>query len=373
MIDFRYHLVSLISVFMALAVGIVLGAGPLKESIGDTLTGEVDALRQTAADLRTELDETGVVLGQTEDAFAAVAPDLLDGILDGRRVAVIGIGDADGSTLDRVSERLEEAGAEVSGTVRVTQEWSDTSRRTYRQTLAATLVDYLDPRPATDAGTPVELAEALVQGLTTRAEANPDALSEEAGVVLDLLREGGLVEIDGEVTGPADALVLVAGPAAHEPATEDGAADAEPTQEELAEIEACVTAAAAIAVAAQTRSSGAVVAADALTDDGVIQVLRENVRTTRSVSTVTGVDTLIGQVSVPLALAERIGGGAGHYGTDADVTGRVPGRVVLPPPDRPVVVPEEDLPPGDADVEGSVDQPGGEATVEESADAEASG
>ena len=32
MIDFRYHLVSLISVFLALAVGIALGAGPLKET-----------------------------------------------------------------------------------------------------------------------------------------------------------------------------------------------------------------------------------------------------------------------------------------------------------------------------------------------------
>ena len=44
-IDFRYHLVSLVSVFLALAVGIVLGAGPLKESIGDTLTGQVEQLR----------------------------------------------------------------------------------------------------------------------------------------------------------------------------------------------------------------------------------------------------------------------------------------------------------------------------------------
>ena len=35
MIDFRYHLVSLVSVFLALAVGIVLGAGPLKDTIGD--------------------------------------------------------------------------------------------------------------------------------------------------------------------------------------------------------------------------------------------------------------------------------------------------------------------------------------------------
>ena len=77
MIDFRYHLVSLISVFLALAVGIVLGAGPLKESIGDTLTGEVDTLRRRAADLRAELDSVSAELARTEDAWATVAPDLL--------------------------------------------------------------------------------------------------------------------------------------------------------------------------------------------------------------------------------------------------------------------------------------------------------
>jgi hypothetical protein len=45
-IDFRYHLVSLVSVFLALAVGIVLGAGPLRENLGDQLTKQVDALRK---------------------------------------------------------------------------------------------------------------------------------------------------------------------------------------------------------------------------------------------------------------------------------------------------------------------------------------
>ena len=45
MIDFRYHLVSIISVFLALAVGIVLGAGPLQANLGDQLSDQVAALR----------------------------------------------------------------------------------------------------------------------------------------------------------------------------------------------------------------------------------------------------------------------------------------------------------------------------------------
>ena len=56
MIDFRYHLVSIISIFLALAVGIVLGAGPLKGDLGTRLTQETTALRADKAQLRTELD-----------------------------------------------------------------------------------------------------------------------------------------------------------------------------------------------------------------------------------------------------------------------------------------------------------------------------
>ena len=136
MIDFRYHLVSLISVFLALAVGIVLGAGPLKEAIGDTLTGEVEALRTRAADLRTELDATQADLALSEEAFAVVAPDLLDGVMSQRRVAVIRVGDIAPSVVEAVSDRLRQAGAEVTATVQVTEAWTDPSRRSYRQSLA---------------------------------------------------------------------------------------------------------------------------------------------------------------------------------------------------------------------------------------------
>ena len=57
MIDFRYHLVSLASVLIALAIGIVLGAGPLKEGISESLNSQVVQLRKEKTDLRTDLDD----------------------------------------------------------------------------------------------------------------------------------------------------------------------------------------------------------------------------------------------------------------------------------------------------------------------------
>ena len=72
MIDFRYHLVSLISVFLALAVGIALGAGPLEETIGNTLTGQVDQLRSERDQLRSDLDDAASDLAAS-DAFIEAA------------------------------------------------------------------------------------------------------------------------------------------------------------------------------------------------------------------------------------------------------------------------------------------------------------
>ncbi|MBN9375395.1 MAG: copper transporter, partial [Cellulomonas sp.] len=56
MVDFRYHLVSLVAVFLALACGIALGAGPLRDAIGDTVSGRNAALTAQNAQLTKERD-----------------------------------------------------------------------------------------------------------------------------------------------------------------------------------------------------------------------------------------------------------------------------------------------------------------------------
>src|SRR5690606_20722120 len=108
-IDFRYHLVSLISVFLALSIGIVLGAGPLKEAIGDQLTGQVESLRADKEDLRAQLDDaTGAAAAQ--DAFVAeTADDLLVGVLPGRQVAIVELGDVADEEIEAITAQLQAA------------------------------------------------------------------------------------------------------------------------------------------------------------------------------------------------------------------------------------------------------------------------
>lgn len=347
MIDFRYHLVSLISVFLALAVGIALGAGPLEQSIGDTLTGQVDQLRTERADLRAELDQSQTDLARSQSALDDVSGDLLADVLGERRVAVVEIAEVEPEVRDAVIARLEQAGASVTGTVRVTDAWTDPAQLAFRQSLAGRLVEYLDPQPADDAGTGTELAEALAQGLTAARPEDPDALTESAAVVLELLREGGLVELGGEVTVPADAVVVIAGPTVSAVQAEQVQADQESEEPEVAQeqeerLAGLLGAAQQISVAVQQRSAGAVVAGGDLVDPGLVQRLRADPATADLVSTVESVQRVSGQVAVPLALAARISGVVGHYGTADSATDRMPPRVVLPPVERAPQVPVEE-------------------------------
>ena len=82
-IDFRYHLVSIVSIFLALAVGIVLGAGPLKEDLGNTLTSEVKNLRQDKAALRGQLDQAERGTKARDEFTTASNRSLLAGALTG--------------------------------------------------------------------------------------------------------------------------------------------------------------------------------------------------------------------------------------------------------------------------------------------------
>lgn len=334
MIDFRYHIVSLISVFLALAVGIALGAGPLKETIGDTLTGQVEQLRGEKDALRAELDVTSGSLQDAETYIDAAGPQLLDGTLTDRRVAVVALGEIDESTRTAVDERLAQSGATVTAHVTLEDTWADPDARTFRQALVGQLLTYLDPVPADDAGVEGELASALVQALVTSDPTNPDALSDDASVLLQLLSssesDSPLVTVADPVTVPADAIVVLGVPITVP------TADATPSPEPSASV---VASQLAVLSAAQELSSGAVLADGPRGKGSLTDAVLADQELAASVTTVSGAELVTGQVNVPLALAARIAGTNGHYGFGDDET-PIPAAVVLPPVDRTPRVPD---------------------------------
>ena len=58
MINFRYHVVSIIGIFIALAVGVVLGAGPLQRTINTGMNPSSSAASSDPA-LSAQVDGRG--------------------------------------------------------------------------------------------------------------------------------------------------------------------------------------------------------------------------------------------------------------------------------------------------------------------------
>ena len=212
MIDFRYHLVSLIAVFLALALGIVLGSGPLREAIGDSVSGRTQELEQQVSELQGERDAAVADRDAADAALEAAGAGLVEGVLPGHRVAVVALGDVPDEVRAALDERLTQAGATVSAHVALTDAWYDPAQRSFRQGLVGFLLDYLDPVPPAGAGLEAELSQALVQGLVAADPAAPDQRTEDASVLLELLSTGDtpLVSLEAPVTEPADAVVVLA-------------------------------------------------------------------------------------------------------------------------------------------------------------------
>ena len=109
----RYHAASLVAVFIALAIGIVIGAGLADDvqtsanaELVDSLRSDLDAAEQRADDLDAEV--------QREQEFSAlVYPAFVDNRLAGESVGIVGLGGLDDRTAAAVEGALAPSGAEV--------------------------------------------------------------------------------------------------------------------------------------------------------------------------------------------------------------------------------------------------------------------
>ena len=103
MFDFRYHVVSLAAVFLALVIGILVGIGLSGRGVIDD--AERENLNEQIAELRGERDQARDQIGAAarrqgamEDFAAGTYPALVGGRLAGANVAVVAVGPVDGST-----------------------------------------------------------------------------------------------------------------------------------------------------------------------------------------------------------------------------------------------------------------------------------
>lgn len=314
MIDFRYHLVSLIAVFLAVALGIVIGTTALNAPILDDLEGEVAALTEDKRELETQTEELRTELDSGDAFEAAVAPTLVAGSLTDRSVVLVATGeDVPADLVEEVATLVDQAGGTVTGTVRLQPEYGDpaTAEELQSYVTGPGLPSGVTLPETDDTG---RLAGSLLAQVLVRpasAEASPPGGSPPGGgapdtaalsSVLAGLRALGVLEQDSPSVAPADFAVLLT----------TGA----PAEDDEARTDALVD----LALALDAAGSGAVVAGDAAAarDTGLVGAVRSDPENSAAVSTVDDVDSPSGRISTVLALGRESEGTSGAYGVGED-------------------------------------------------------
>lgn len=318
MIDFRYHLVSLISVFLALAVGIVLGAGPLRESLGAQLAGQVEQLRSEQDDLRAQADDLRTQNDHLSGFITEIGPDLVAGTLEQNDVVVISDHNSTRQPVQNLSGLLEHAGAR--SITRITLQpalWDPGSeqRRTDALDAVAGIAPVLLDR---DLDASEQLPDMIITLLTqdSSSEVTPGLRARVWQVLID----NQLVTIDGDAPPRASAVVY----AAAEPAQLTVASDDDPTAADRAQ--QLLTVQTRLLTALADSGTPSVLSVATPDNDGTVGILR-SVRgdnTFADLSTTDRLQASDGPVLAVLALIEQLRGGAGDYGTTADADARVP-------------------------------------------------
>lgn len=307
MINFRYHVVSLTAVFLALAIGLVVGTAALNGPIAEALNDKVNALSKEKSELRDRLTSTEDELNRREDFAVQAAPQLLGNHLTDRRVLLLVLPGAQ-DYVDGVSEMLTTAGATLTGRVDVQD----------KMTNPASSLDLLD---LADQALPPSVAGADLpansKGVETSGALLAEVLVDRVGVpvpaadlrsVLTAYVSSGFISLDGgKVTGPAEAVVVVA-------------AGPYKDRDAAGKNESVVT------VVEQFDKAGPIVVSGTDAGEGnVISAVRGDPALNKTISTVDNAPTSQGRVVTAMAVVEQlVRKKTGHYGNGSGVTALLP-------------------------------------------------
>ena len=193
LIDLKYHLISLVAVFLALAVGIVVGSSYIAGSSVKGLEKEFVKLRVDNRQQQLKIEDMRDEINRHLEFDRAVAPYLTDNQLSWRRIALIQTGDYSEAT-QSAKAILEKAGARVASVTTISNLDSESARER-----AIRAVEVITGE------TPVEPISRLME-ITANCIAtgsNPEAL--------DILEQKGLLTASGEYDRKVLRIVLIGG------------------------------------------------------------------------------------------------------------------------------------------------------------------
>jgi Copper transport outer membrane protein, MctB len=335
-IDFRYHLVSIVAVFLALAIGIVLGSTELQGPAYNILNSTTGKLQNELNQASSQRDAAQQQADLGQNYAQAVEPVVLHNLLAGQRLLIITEPGAPASVVTAISSAAtQDAGATVTGQIALQPKFFDNSDTTLaglnQINLAMSQADGIVLSTGTtpqDQAAQVIAGEILTSGsgssaTTTQAGAqpstSPSAGSQQdtnASTMLAAYANEGFLTVSGQPSASATLAVIVT----PQTAPADGSADPldqllVPVAEELA------AKSSATVVAGVSAGSG---------PGSPIAVLRASSAASK-VSTVDDADFVAGQSVVIQALAAQLNGAnPGSYGFASGASAVAPSPAPTP-------------------------------------------
>src|SRR5262245_2289257 len=109
----RYHAASLAAVFLALAIGILIGAGFGDELVRSGTENLEQSLKSDLDNARSQIDDLQAQLDRERDYSNATYPALVGGVLRGQTLAVVALGGRPDQLRDDISDALAPSGAKI--------------------------------------------------------------------------------------------------------------------------------------------------------------------------------------------------------------------------------------------------------------------
>ncbi|OBH22426.1 channel-forming protein [Mycobacterium sp. E342] len=308
MISLRQHALSLAAVFLALAVGVVLGSGFLSDTLLSSLRDEKRDLHTQINGLNDQKNVLNEKLSAANNFDTQLVGRMVHDTLGGKSVVLFRTPDAKDDDVAAVSKFIGQAGGAVTGTVSLTSEFVEANSAEKLQTVVNSSILPAGQQLSTKLVDQGSQAGDLM-GIALLVNSNPAVPPVEEAqrdTVLAALRDTGFITYQpSEHMGAANAALVVTGGALPQDAGNRGVSVAR------------------FAAALAPHGSGTLLAGrdGSATGGAAVAVTRADAQMNSAVSTVDNVDTAPGRITAVLGLHDLVNGGhAGQYGTGHGAT-----------------------------------------------------
>jgi hypothetical protein len=306
-ISLRTHAISLAAVFLALAIGVALGSGLLSNTVLSGLRDDKKELQNQINGLTDQKNALNEKLSAAGEFDSQMSPRILRDAMAGKSVVVFRTPDAADDDVDAVSRMAEQAGATVTGTISLTEEFVDANSA---EKLLSVVNSPIVPAGAQLSTKSVDQGSQAgdLLGITLLINKDPKIPAvddQQRDTVLAALRDTGFLTYGTERIGAANTALVVTGGGLGDDAGNKGATVAR------------------FAAGLAPHGSGTVIAGRDGSSSGTsaVAVTRSDGALTAAVSTVDDVDATSGRITSVLALGDLISGGRpGQYGVGQGAT-----------------------------------------------------